>query len=110
MAQNPKIAFEVSGQDRGLAGKRIVGTETSYESILPERFFAEARIADRQRHKLIMNIGGWKTRSMFDRYTITDPEAMRRAMAVVTAPALPNSPQTAPVSLPDKMIAKASIQ
>jgi hypothetical protein len=34
--------------------------------------------------KLIMDIGGWKTRSMFDRYTISDPEAMRRAMAVVT--------------------------
>jgi hypothetical protein len=36
--------------------------------------------------KLIMDIGGWKTRSMFDRYTITDPEAMRRAMEAVTAP------------------------
>jgi hypothetical protein len=93
MAQYPKIAFEVSGQDRGLVGKRIVGAETSYESILPERFFAEAGIADRQRHKLIMNIGGWKTRSMFDRYTITDPEAMRRAMAIVIKHPKPTSPK-----------------
>ena len=33
--------------------------------------------------QLIMDIGGWKTRSMFDRYTITDPESMRTAMASV---------------------------
>jgi NADPH-dependent curcumin reductase CurA len=46
--------------------------------------------------KLIMDIGGWKTRSMFDRYTITDPEAMRRAMEVVTAPVQPYGPQIAP--------------
>ncbi|MDR3724118.1 MAG: hypothetical protein P4K83_06480 [Terracidiphilus sp.] len=52
--------------------------------------------------KPIMDISGWKTRSMFDRYTITDPETMRRAMAVVTAPTQPNSPQTAPVSLRSK--------
>ncbi len=43
--------------------------------------------------KLIMDIGGWKTRSMFNRCTITGPEAMRRAMAVVTAPMLPYSPR-----------------
>ena len=57
-----------------------------------------------------MDIGGWKTRSMFDRYTITDPEAMRRAMAVVTAPALPNSPQTAPVGLRSKKAVLVAVQ
>ena len=46
--------------------------------------------------KLIMDIGGWKTRSMFDRYTISDPEAMRRAMAVVTAPVPPEQPLNDP--------------
>jgi hypothetical protein len=33
-----------------------------------------------------MDIGDWKTRSIFDCCTITDPEAMRRAMEAVTAP------------------------
>lgn len=56
-----------------------------------------------------MDIGGWKTRSMFDRYTITDPEAMRRAMDAVTAPAQSCSPQIAPDSLKTNTAGKVAL-
>ena len=49
--------------------------------------------------KLIMDIGDWETRSMFDRCTITDTDAMRRAIETVTAPRNrmpPNSPRQPP--------------
>jgi len=39
-----------------------------------------------------MKIGGWKTRSMFDSYSIVDQKDMRDAMVL-----LENSPRTAPV-------------
>lgn len=45
--------------------------------------------------KLIMDIGGWKTRSMFDRYTITDPETMRRAMQGIASPIPPSTSESA---------------
>jgi integrase len=66
--------------------KRKCGGERSYTSLLLHdmRRSAAKRLRESGIHeKLIMDIGGWKTRSMFDRYTITDPEAMRRAMARV---------------------------
>lgn len=58
--------------------------------------------------KLIMDIGGWKTRSMFDRYTITDPDTMRRAMAPVVEQPAQVSPQTAPTAT-EKAAAAASV-
>jgi hypothetical protein len=60
--------------------------------------------------KLIMDIGGWKTRSMFDRYTITDPAAMRRAMEAVTGPMQAYSPQIAPDGQNTGRAGKVAIQ
>lgn len=68
--------------------ERKCGGECRYIGLLVHdmRRSAAKRLRESGIHeKLIMDIGGWKTRSMFDRYTITDPAAMRRAMATVTA-------------------------
>lgn len=34
---------------------------------------------------VIMNIGGWKTRSMFDRYAIVNPDDTRRALEALAS-------------------------
>jgi integrase len=74
---------DADGYERKCGGKR------KYIGLLVHdmRRSAAKRLRESGIHeKLIMDIGGWKTRSMFDRYTITDPEAMRRAMQVVIGP------------------------
>ena len=60
--------------------------------------------------KLIMDIGDWKTRSIFDCCTITDPEAMRRAMEAVTAPMQSFSLKIAPDSLQTSRAGKVAVQ
>ena len=79
--------------------ERKCGGEHRYIGLLVHdmRRSAAKRLRESSIHeKLIMDIGGWKTRSMFDFYTITDPEAMRRGMEAVTAPVLSYSHQIAP--------------
>jgi integrase len=93
--------------------ERKCGGEHRYIGLLVHdmRRSAAKRLRESGIHeKLIMDIGGWKTRSMFDRYTITDPEAMRRAMETVTAPAQLYSPQIAPTGQNTDRAGKAAIQ
>jgi len=45
---------------------------------------------------VIMDMGGWKTRSMFDRYAIVNPEDTRRALEALTA--MRQSPVSPPFS------------
>ena len=93
--------------------ERKCGGERRYIGLLVHdmRRSAAKRLRESGIHeKLIMDIGGWKTRSMFDRYTITDPEAMRRAMEAVTAPTSELSPRLAPASLMAERSAKVAIQ
>jgi integrase len=96
-----------------LGCERKCGGRRKYTGLLVHdmRRSAAKRLRESGIHeKLIMDIGGWKTRSMFDRYTITDPEAMRRAMEAVTAPMKQLSPRLATISLQADTGGKLAVQ
>lgn len=93
--------------------ERKCGGERRYTGLLVHdmRRSAAKRLRESGIHeKLIMDVGGWKTRRMFDRYTITDPESMRRAMEAVTAPEQPSIHQTASTSLQANTAGKMALQ
>jgi hypothetical protein len=46
---------------------------------------------------VIMAIGGWKTRSMFDRYAIVNPDDTRRAMEALAESRRQFDPPTTPL-------------
>jgi hypothetical protein len=95
------------GFDRKCGGKR------KYIGLLVHdmRRSAAKRLRESGIHeKLIMDIGGWKTRSMFDRYTISDPEAMRRALAAIASPLKPATTHIATDSLKRNNVEKDAVQ
>jgi len=90
-----------------------VRRRASIHRLTGSRYAAQCgEAAARERHSREADYGhrGWKTRSIFDRYTITDPEAMRRAMQAVTAPVQSYSPQIAPDGQDTGRAGKAAIQ
>lgn len=72
---------------------------------------AARRLRNNGTHEnVIMAIGGWKTRSMFDRYAIVNNDDKRRAIAALQEQPEPVSPRLAPAEQKTDVSGKTAVQ
>ncbi len=72
---------------------------------------AARRLRNNGTHEnVIMAIGGWKTRSMFDRYAIVNNDDKRRAIAALQEQPAHVSPRTAPDAAQSEIAEKVVVQ